>query len=300
MTSEPSKIERINEMDADRERIVTISQKLSKPVIVRLRADLIRAYRAGDSPSKAFKVAKREVSKLIQDGMLASHVAATARAVELIERIRGTKLDRTGFSPMLDRLKKAAKLTNANLDAIRSRYAVTANDTSEEAFAFAQEAIGENARKIAAQGLSTKDGIAELRDAMDRAGLPAQNPRLLETVYRTEFQTAYSEARLQANEAQEINEILWGYEYVTVGDDRVRPTHMALDGARFAKDDPKWKELAPPNGYNCRCSFVEILEFDSKELRTVNPPPASIEVGGVKTPVRPDDGFDFNPADIGR
>ena len=45
-------------------------------------------------------------------------------------------------------------------------------------------------------------------------------------------------------------------EYRTVGDNRVRKTHKELDGKVFAKDDPIWNKIYPPNDWNCRCTVI--------------------------------------------
>lgn len=41
--------------------------------------------------------------------------------------------------------------------------------------------------------------------------------------------------------------------YQTAGDDRVRPSHVALDGIVKPMDDTFWNTNYPPNGWNCRC-----------------------------------------------
>lgn len=45
-------------------------------------------------------------------------------------------------------------------------------------------------------------------------------------------------------------------EYRTVGDNRVRKEHAKLDGMVFAKDDPIWDKIYPPNDWNCRCTVI--------------------------------------------
>jgi hypothetical protein len=45
-------------------------------------------------------------------------------------------------------------------------------------------------------------------------------------------------------------------EYSTVGDDRVRPEHAALDGFVAHISDERWATIAPPNGFNCRCTLI--------------------------------------------
>jgi SPP1 gp7 family putative phage head morphogenesis protein len=43
-------------------------------------------------------------------------------------------------------------------------------------------------------------------------------------------------------------------QYVTVGDDRVRPTHRALDGTVRPVGDSFWSAYYPPWSYRCRCT----------------------------------------------
>ena len=45
-------------------------------------------------------------------------------------------------------------------------------------------------------------------------------------------------------------------EYSTVGDNRVRPEHEALDKFTAPKSDVVWRRIYPPNGWNCRCTVI--------------------------------------------
>lgn len=47
-------------------------------------------------------------------------------------------------------------------------------------------------------------------------------------------------------------------QYRTAGDDRVRPEHAELEGITLPKDDPFWLSYFPPNGWNCRCTAVQV------------------------------------------
>ncbi len=50
----------------------------------------------------------------------------------------------------------------------------------------------------------------------------------------------------------------YNLQYRTAGDGRVRPEHAALNGVTLPPSDPFWAEYYPPNGWNCRCTVVQV------------------------------------------
>ena len=50
----------------------------------------------------------------------------------------------------------------------------------------------------------------------------------------------------------------YNLQYRTQHDDKVRPEHAALDGVTLPPSDPFWEEYYPPNGWNCRCTVVQV------------------------------------------
>ena len=50
----------------------------------------------------------------------------------------------------------------------------------------------------------------------------------------------------------------YNLQYRTAGDDKVRPEHAALNGVTLPPSDPFWEEYYPPNGWNCRCTVVQV------------------------------------------
>ena len=42
------------------------------------------------------------------------------------------------------------------------------------------------------------------------------------------------------------------------GDSKVRPTHAALNGVTLPPSSPFWDSFMPPNGWNCRCTAVQV------------------------------------------
>lgn len=50
----------------------------------------------------------------------------------------------------------------------------------------------------------------------------------------------------------------YNLQYRTAGDSKVRPAHAALNGVTLPPSDPFWLTYYPPNGWNCRCTVVQV------------------------------------------
>lgn len=86
----------------------------------------------------------------------------------------------------------------------------------------------------------------------------------LENVFRTNIGTAYGAGRLR--EIERSIDVIPYVEYRTAGPaapiGRTRRSHAKLDGLIFSTKAPGWKDIAPPNGYQCRCVVVTLDEED--------------------------------------
>lgn len=54
----------------------------------------------------------------------------------------------------------------------------------------------------------------------------------------------------------------YNLQYRTAGDERVREAHARLDGVTLPPSDKFWAHYLPPNGWNCRCTVVQVLRED--------------------------------------
>lgn len=113
---------------------------------------------------------------------------------------------------------------------------------------------------LQAKGWWGKQAIVDSQGEAEIAQLGS--PRRLETIYRTNTQSALMAARYKQMLANVQFRPYW--MYVAVMDGRTRPSHAALNGRVFRWDDPIWQVLYPPNGYNCRCRVVALSERDMK------------------------------------
>jgi len=110
-------------------------------------------------------------------------------------------------------------------------------------------------------------------------------PWRLDTIYRTNLQSAYQAGRYRQMLENAPNRPWWMYD--AVNDSRTRPSHAAMDGRVYRFDHPIWKRWYPPVGYNCRCKVRALSDQDmqrSGKKESIEPPMA-----------QPDPGFDYNP-----
>lgn len=145
------------------------------------------------------------------------------------------------------------------------------------------DGVRDAVRDAVTSGLPVKSAVDHY---FSKSGVTGTSPHRFTTLVRTQLQLVMASAAQEEYNSTEVNEILWGYEYVTVGDDRVREEHEAIDGVRLPKDDPFWKKFFPPNGWNCRCQAVPI--FEQEEI--VRPPAGREDFA--------DRGFDFAPGAV--
>lgn len=86
------------------------------------------------------------------------------------------------------------------------------------------------------------------------------SPRRLETIYRTNMQSAFSAGQYQTYMQNVDNRPF--LQYVAVNDQNTRPAHSAMHGLVYRYDDPFWATFYPPNGYNCRCTVIALAMRD--------------------------------------
>lgn len=146
------------------------------------------------------------------------------------------------------------------LDRILRAYRENAAAGSELFF----DALARNAYSqidtVIRQGGNVANFIEEMQDEARSLGITPASPGYLENVFRTNVSTAYGAGRFrQMTSPEVINRRPW-VVYVTADDSRVRDEHERLDGLIFRSQSPEWHRIAPPNGYQCRCSMVTLSD----------------------------------------
>ena len=138
------------------------------------------------------------------------------------------------------------------------------------------------------QGQTLPDFAQALDENREQLGIDPSSKAYVEMVFRTNVQSSYGAGRYAAMKDPDVMEARPYVEYRTSGDARVRDSHAALNGLVFRIDDPTWERIAPPNGYNCRCSAVTVSakEFAAEGLTLAS---------GIPDAYVPDPDFDSPP-----
>lgn len=83
----------------------------------------------------------------------------------------------------------------------------------------------------------------------------------------------------------------YNLQYRTANDGKVRPEHAALNGVTLPPSDPFWEEFYPPNGWNCRCTVVQVR----KSKYPATPHDEAMELGEEALQRDTKGIFHFNP-----
>lgn len=88
--------------------------------------------------------------------------------------------------------------------------------------------------------------------------------RRLKTIFDTNLRTSYAAGHWAAIEknARAAPYVM----YSAVLDSRTRPMHRAWNGTVLRWNDPWWQTHTPPNGWNCRCSVIQLSARDLRRL----------------------------------
>lgn len=88
----------------------------------------------------------------------------------------------------------------------------------------------------------------------------------------------------------------YNLQYRTQRDDKVRPEHAALHGVTLPPSDPFWEEFYAPNGWNCRCTVVQVR----KSKYPVTPHSEAMRLGDEALQRDTKGMFRFNPGIEGK
>lgn len=282
------------QMTRELQRLEQMAVRTAGRITRQARLEALRAYRAGRDPAKALAKAIEELEPVLLRAMVTGYLVGREQTI----RHAGPFVGTAAFSLQeraISQLARRQRLTAQDISRISDTFGFEATKTIRTLQQHVVGRVGRTMNEVMVEQLHRREGMRRLRGAIDSTGLsPGQHNHLVETVLRTEMQMAYGASRWQSlREDEAVDEILWGFEYVAVGDDRTRPGHLAHDGIRLPKDDPFWQSHWPPNGWNCRCTVLEIF---TSEQRARHPKPAEPRrIDKQLVNPEPDRGWEFNP-----
>lgn len=122
--------------------------------------------------------------------------------------------------------------------------------------------------------------------------------RSVDSTYNENYLRAeYNFCQQSANMASKWEQFMedgdhYNLQYRTAGDDHVRPAHAALDRITLPPSHPFWQRYFPPNGWNCRCTVVQVRKSKYPET-----PDSEVEhlIEQNDTSNPKEDMFRFNP-----
>ena len=114
---------------------------------------------------------------------------------------------------------------------------------------------------------------------------------------RAEFNFVQSSAEMAAKWERFMEDgDRYNLQYRTAGDGKVRPEHASMHGITLPPSDSFWEEFYPPNGWNCRCTVVQVRK--SKYPTTAHE--EAIALGELGTGKDTKGIFRFNPGKEGK
>ncbi|UJX42978.1 minor capsid protein [Desulfovibrio sp. JY] len=191
-------------------------------------------------------------------------------------------------------LQDKVSVTRAQFDRLSDAAKARAFVVSGLARADMVETVRRSMLEAMENGTPLKEWKATVSQALDAAGFTGERPLRLETIFRTNVQSAYMAGRYA--EMLSMADTFPYWQYSAVNDGRTRPAHRALSGRIYPAEHPFWKTWYPPNGYNCRCSVKALTrrQVEDRGLTVESEIPEEIDTASGPVRITPDQGFATN------
>lgn len=266
--------------------------------------ELLDATLLGDRPRA--RAAREELGDVIRETMAAAEVLGALSILREVQYAsRGlpfaatqTVLPRVTMSEALEdmverapvTLKDAAQRTALRIAQLYSEGRVTAFARA------AEDEVTEKAQEIIAKAI--RDGVPEvdgarrlMRSVKDVTYNGAEwSESYARMVMRTNVNTAVTAGRFRQADDPDVRAVTPALRFDAVGDGDTRDNHQAADGLIMRSDNPEWRKIAPPLGYNCRCQVSLVSVPMLRRMNRIGPDGAVIE-GRVPPDAHPDPGF---------
>jgi SPP1 gp7 family putative phage head morphogenesis protein len=164
-----------------------------------------------------------------------------------------------------DHLRNLTPVTKATFDGLSDQYKKDAFTVAGVSDVRLIEKVRDELADVMKNGGTQKDFEAAVSKITGTAGVEQIAAFTLDTVFTTNMQKAYSLGRFEQLTDPAVMDALPYWQYLTVGDGRVRPEHAVLDYFTALAQDPVWRKIYPPNGFNCRCIVIGLLREEAPE-----------------------------------
>lgn len=122
------------------------------------------------------------------------------------------------------------------------------------------------------RALADGHSLDDFKEMVRTSGVDIKLPDYrLNTIFRTNIQTAYSHGRYQQQMSVIDSRPYWMYD--AINDTRTRPTHQEMDNTILPADSAWWKSHYPPLGFNCRCAVISLTkkQAEARGISTSEP-----------------------------
>jgi SPP1 gp7 family putative phage head morphogenesis protein len=242
--------------------------------------ELYVAKVSGDKPSAA--AARRQLAQVMQQTMGVGEVLGASLLLQNLKRTAQfaaeeptqTLLPRVTFEEALDDMVERAPVTLVDA-AERTAQRIAQLYSEDAVMAFvrsAEETVTREASEFIQRAL--RSGVAEgeagrkLAMKVDdiRKASQAWSEGYARMVFRTNINTAISAGRFRQAQDPDIQEVAPAFRFDAVGDGDTRNNHDAADGLIMSVNNPEWRKIAPPLGYNCRCQVVHVTRYELERM----------------------------------
>lgn len=130
------------------------------------------------------------------------------------------------------------------------------------------------------QGMDLESWRKEIGPALEEAwaGTVQYPAWRLETIFRTNVQTAFSHGRVRQMRDPAVTALRPFWLFDAVLDGRTTDECSARDGVLLPADDPWWSENTPPLHFNCRSGIRSLRKSQADRRGGVNPPDREVEL----------------------
>lgn len=152
--------------------------------------------------------------------------------------------------------------------------------------------VYESITRAVENGTTLEDFKAEVGEKLE-AAWGEDDPARVETIFRTNVQSAYNAGRHEAAQAVKQDRPFWRYECVV--DSRTSEICRPCDGVVLEADDPWWRTHYPPLHPNCRCVATTLTREQAEAEGITSTPPRTEAADGFGAAPSGGGGADWEP-----